>query len=66
MYMGIWLSKAPAYAASTRWGGIVAPGSFLYAFDRVVSGYVSGLPGIHAMFAGTDWNWFGRPCRVSR
>jgi acyl dehydratase len=47
----------PAYAADTRWGGIIAPGTFLYAFDRVVSGYVSGLPGVHAMFAGTDWNW---------
>jgi acyl dehydratase len=52
----LWLDEA--YASSSRWGGIVAPGSFLYAFDRVVSGYVSGLPGIHAMFAGTDWNWF--------
>jgi len=57
----LWLDDA--YAASTRWGGIVAPGSFLYAFDRVVSGYVSGLPGIHAMFAGTDWNWFA-PIRL--
>jgi len=57
----LWLDED--YAASTRWGGIVAPGSFLYAFDRVVSGYVSGLPGIHAMFAGTDWNWFS-PLRL--
>jgi acyl dehydratase len=45
------------YAAKTRWGGLIAPGTFLYAFDRVVSGYVSGLPGVHAMFAGTDWQW---------
>jgi acyl dehydratase len=52
----LWLDEE--YARGTRWGGIVAPGSFLYAFDRVVSGYVSGLPGVHAMFAGTDWNWF--------
>lgn len=51
----LWLD--PGYARSTRWGGITAPGTFLYAFDRVVSGYVSGLPGIHAMFAGTDWQW---------
>jgi acyl dehydratase len=48
----------PDYAAQTRWGDIIAPGTFLYAFDRVVSGYVSGLPGVHAMFAGTDWNWY--------
>jgi acyl dehydratase len=53
----------PEYAAGTKWGGIIAPGTFLYAFDRVVSGYVSGLPGVHAMFAGTDWNW-KRPIRL--
>ena len=53
----------PDYAATTKWGGIIAPGTFLYAFDRVVSGYVSGLPGVHAMFAGTDWNW-ERPIRL--
>jgi acyl dehydratase len=51
----LWLD--PDYARSTRSDGITAPGTFLYAFDRVVSGYVSGLPGIHAMFAGTDWQW---------
>ncbi|GAA0617249.1 hypothetical protein GCM10009547_19300 [Sporichthya brevicatena] len=53
----------PEYAARSRWGGITAPGSFLYAFDKVVSGYVSGLPGIHAMFAGTDFRW-SRPIRL--
>ncbi|MBX6378277.1 MAG: MaoC family dehydratase N-terminal domain-containing protein [Clostridia bacterium] len=46
------------YARKTRWGGILAPPSMLYAFDRVVSGWVGGLPGVHAMFAGTDWHWF--------
>lgn len=51
----LWLDAD--HAANTRWGGIVAPGTMLYAFDRVVSGYVTGMPGIHAMFAGTDWNW---------
>jgi acyl dehydratase len=57
----LWLDEE--YAARSRWGGIIAPGTFLYAFDRVVSGYVSGLPGVHAMFAGTDWNWY-RPIRL--
>ncbi len=52
----------PQYAAGTNWGGILAPGTFLYAFDKVVSGYVSGLPGVHAMFAGTDWNWKRQIC----
>jgi acyl dehydratase len=57
------LYSDPEYAARSRWGGITAPGSFLYAFDKVVSGYVSGLPGIHAMFAGTDFRW-RRPIRL--
>ncbi len=25
--------------------------------SRIVSGYVGGLPGVHAMFAGTNWEW---------
>ena len=47
----------PDYAARTRWGGIVAPPSFLFATSRIVSGYVGGLPGVHAMWAGADWTW---------
>lgn len=57
----LWLD--PEYARNTRWGGVTAPGTFLYAFDRVVSGYVGGLPGVHAMFAGTDWQWHA-PIRI--
>ena len=47
----------PEYAQNTRYGTIIAPPSFLYAANRIVSGYVGGLPGVHAMFAGTDWTW---------
>ena len=47
----------PAYAAKARFGGIVAPPSFLFACDRIISGYVGGLPGVHAMWAGADWTW---------
>ncbi len=47
----------PAYAAKTRYGGIVALPSFLFATSRIISGYVGGLPGIHAMWAGADWTW---------
>ena len=47
----------PAYAATTRWGGIIAPPSFLFAMSRIISGYVGGLPGVHAMWAGADWTW---------
>ncbi len=34
-----------------------APPTILFAMDRIVSGYVTGLPGIHAMYAGTDFRW---------
>jgi acyl dehydratase len=52
----LWLDEA--YAARTRWGGIVAPPCILYSANNEVSGAVDGLPGVHAMFAGTDWHWF--------
>lgn len=41
----------------------VAPPTILLAMDRIVSGYVGGLPGIHAMYAGTDFRW-ERPIRI--
>lgn len=47
----------PGYAASTGFGDVVAPPSFLFACSRIISGYVGGLPGIHAMWAGADWHW---------
>jgi acyl dehydratase len=47
----------PDYAAKTRYGGIVALPSFLFATSRIISGYVGGLPGVHAMWAGADWTW---------
>jgi acyl dehydratase len=48
----------PAYAARSRFGGIVALPSFLFATSRIVSGYVGGIPGVHAMWAGADWTWY--------
>jgi acyl dehydratase len=47
----------PEYAAAGPYGGLVAPPSFLFACSRIISGYVGGLPGIHAMWAGADWTW---------
>jgi acyl dehydratase len=47
----------PGYAANTQYGGIIAPPSFLFACNRIISGYVGGLPGVHAMWAGADWHW---------
>ncbi|HLT99770.1 MAG TPA: MaoC family dehydratase N-terminal domain-containing protein [Burkholderiaceae bacterium] len=47
----------PEYAAKTKYGGIIALPSFLFATSRIVSGYVGGLPGVHAMWSGADWTW---------
>ena len=47
----------PDYAAKTRHGGIVALPSFLFSTSRIVSGYVGGLPGVHAMWSGSEWTW---------
>lgn len=47
----------PDYAAKTAHGGIVALPSFLFSCSRIISGYVGGLPGVHAMWAGADWTW---------
>src|SRR3989454_12459831 len=41
----------------------VAPPTILFAMDCIVSGYVGGLPGIHAMYGGTDFRW-QRPIRI--
>lgn len=35
----------------------LAPPSFIFPLNRSFSGYVGGLPGVHAMFAGIDVTW---------
>lgn len=52
----------PDYARTTPYGDIIAPPSFIFACSRIISGYVGGLPGIHAMFAGCDFSWM-KPIR---
>src|SRR3990172_2420503 len=47
----------PAYAEKSTQGGIVALPSFMFATSRIISGYVGGLPGVHAMWAGANWHW---------
>ena len=47
----------PGYAEKSALGGIVALPSFLFATSRIISGYVGGLPGVHAMWAGANWKW---------
>lgn len=52
----------PEYAATSVHGGIIALPSFLFATNRIISGYVGGLPGIHAMWSGAHWRWY-KPIR---
>ncbi|MDV6271142.1 FAS1-like dehydratase domain-containing protein [Rhodococcus globerulus] len=47
----------PQYAEQTTYGTLVAPPSFAFALSRILSGYVGGLPGVHAMWAGADLTW---------
>jgi len=47
----------PSYARGTAYGDVIAPPSFVFALNRILSGYVGGLPGIHAMWAGADLTW---------
>lgn len=47
----------PDYARKSTWGAPLAPPCILYSTDNVVSGAVEGLPGVHAMFSGTNWTW---------
>lgn len=54
----LWVDEA--YAQKSPHGRVMAPPTILFATDRILSGYVTGLPGIHAMFAGADFQ-FHRP-----
>ncbi len=47
----------PEYATRSRYGRLVAPPSFVFALNRILSGSVSGLPGVHAMWSGSDITW---------
>lgn len=46
--------RNPRWRAPDADGRVQAPPSILFAMDKILSGYVTGLPGIHAMFAGAD------------
>jgi acyl dehydratase len=52
----------PDYAAATAHRTLLAPPSFVFALSRIYSGYVGGLPGVHAMWSGASTTWH-RPLR---
>lgn len=46
----------PDYAAKTKWGGIIAPPTFLFGvFDAVVA---PGLPDVQWIYSGADWTFY--------
>ncbi|MBU4567176.1 MAG: MaoC family dehydratase N-terminal domain-containing protein [Desulfarculus sp.] len=47
----------PDYAASTEWGGLLAPPAFLNAVCEGQA--ILGLPGLIAFFVGARWEWNG-------
>jgi acyl dehydratase len=53
----------PNYASRTQFGRLLAPPSFIFPLNRSFSGYVGGLAGVHAMFAGIDVTWH-RPIQL--
>ena len=50
------------YAKKTRYGCIIAPPFFLNAIASPQG--MEGLPGVHAFYCGTEWEWF-RVVRVN-
>jgi acyl dehydratase len=49
------------YAKRTRWGGTIAPPTFLYTIDTTI--VAPGLAGVQWIFGGTEWMHY-RPIRV--
>ena len=44
------------YAKKTKYGGIIAPPSYLYTIQWVAPG--TGAAGIHGWYSGGDWEWY--------
>ena len=53
----------PDYGAASRWQSQLAPPSIIVAMDATRLGHMTGLPGVHGMLAGMNWEWT-RPIRV--
>jgi acyl dehydratase len=45
------------YAKEGPYGHLIAPPTILYAFDKRANGGVTGLPGIHGLMGGCEWEW---------
>ena len=50
------LFRDEEYAKKTRYGRIIAPGSYLYTVQWMSPG--GGGPGIHGWYVGGEWEWY--------
>ena len=50
------LFRNAGYAAKTKYGRIIAPGTFLHTHQWTATG--SGLTGVHGWYSGGDWEWY--------
>ncbi|MDY6856923.1 MAG: MaoC family dehydratase N-terminal domain-containing protein [Thermodesulfobacteriota bacterium] len=50
------LFRDEEYARKTKYGGIIAPGSYLYTVQLLAPG--GGGPGIHGWYVGGQWEWY--------
>ena len=59
-----WLDEQAALAAGYE--RQVAPPTMILAFSKLGTGYAGGLPGIHALYAGSDYTWERPPATGDR
>lgn len=50
------LYRDEKYATGTKYGGLIAPGTYLYSISWAVPGF--GGPGVHGWYSGGDWQWY--------
>jgi len=50
------LFRDAQYAQKTKYGNIIAPGSYLYSVQWVSPGW--GGAGVHGWYVGGDWEWY--------
>lgn len=50
------LFRNEEYARKTKYGNILAPGSYLYSVCWTLRG--SGITGAHGWFSGANWEWY--------
>ena len=50
------LFRDDGYAKRTKYGGIIAPGAYLYSIYWAI--LAAGMTGVHGWYSGGDWEWY--------